>query len=149
MRDPNYNRPTGKTVAQAIRNAVSPAGGTQLVAVSADVAEQPEAPEVQGQEPDRRIEPIPDAKQSMESQAIAALRANAAMMAKVTSEDGMPWYGFQLALRECLPEIDNRDQFAFNLVPRALSEIFGGTQNTAWETYTNPRTGKRWVKRKR
>jgi uncharacterized protein len=61
----------------------------------------------------------------------------------------MPWYGFQLALRECLPEIDNRDQFAFNLVPRALSEIFGGAQDVAWETYTNPRTGKRWVRRKR
>ncbi len=146
MRDPEYNRPTGKTVAQAIRDAVSPAGGMQATAVSADVPGEPEEPE---QEPDRRIEPVPDAKQTMESQAIAALRADATTMAKLTSEGGMAWYGFQLALRECLPEIDNRDQFAFNLVPRALSEIFGGVQNTAWETYTSPRTGKRWVRRKR
>jgi hypothetical protein len=142
MRDPDYNRPAGNTVAQSIRDAVSPPGAAQPVAVVP--AEEPQEPEL---ESDRTFEPVADAKQTMESQAVASVRTNTKIMTWLTSEDGMPWYGFQLALMEGLPEIDNRDQFAFNLVPRALSEIFGGAQ--AWETYTNPRTGKRWVRRKR
>jgi hypothetical protein len=150
MRDPEYNRPAGNTVAQSLRSAVAPA----VTVVPAQVPEEPLPAEVtedleEQQPPDRIIETVPDAKLSMESQAIAGVRGNASTMAKVNSEDGMPWYGFQLALRDCLPEIDNRDQFAFNLVPRALSEIFGGAQDVAWETYNNPRTGKRWVRRKR
>jgi hypothetical protein len=144
MRDPDYNRPAGNTVAQSIRDAVSPPGAAQPVPVVP--AEEPQEPEL---EPDRTFEPVADAKQTMESQAIAAVRANANTMTKLTSEVGMPWYGFQLALMEGLPEIDNRKQFAFDLVPRALSEIFGGAQDLAWEAYTNPRTSKRWVRRKR
>jgi len=148
MRDPEYNRPAGKTVAQAIRDAVSPA----VTVVPAEVPQEPLPSEVVDEpeeEPGRRFESVPDAKQSMESQAISTVRADTKTMAKLTSEDGMPWFGFQVALLECLPEIDNRKQFAFDLVPRALSKIFGGAQDTAWETYTNPRTAKRWVRRKR
>jgi hypothetical protein len=129
-------------VAQSIRDAVSPPGVAQPVSIVP--AEEPLEPEL---EPDRPFEPVADAKQTMESQAIAAVRANTKTMTWLTSEDGMPWYGFQLALMEGLPEIDNRKQFAFDLVPRALSEIFGDAQ--AWETYTSPRSGKRWVRRKR
>jgi uncharacterized protein len=149
MRDPEYDRPAGKTVAQAIREAVSPTGGTQPAAVPADVPKEPEELEEPELEPDRTFEPVADAKQTMESQAIAAVRADTKTMARLTSEDGMPWYGFQLALMECLPEIDNRKQFAFDLLPRALSELFGGAQDVAWEAYTSPRTTKRWVRRKR
>jgi DNA helicase HerA-like ATPase len=143
MLDPDYNRAAGKTVARAIRDAVSPARGTEPASDKA-----PTEREEERQEPDLTIEPVADAKRTMESQAIMALRANTTTMAKVLSKDGMPWYGFQVALRDCLPEIDNRDRFAFNLVPRALSEIFGGAQDAAWETYTNPRTTRRWVRRK-
>jgi hypothetical protein len=150
MRDPDYNRPPGKTVAQSLRNAVSPPGTTQPVPPKpTKEPEELEELEELELEPDRTVEPAADAKQTIESQAIAAVRSNTKTMAKLTSEEGMAWYGFQLALKECLPEIDNRDQFAFNLVPRALSEIFGGAQEAAWETYTNPRTTKRWVRRKR
>jgi uncharacterized protein len=144
MRDPKYNRPAGNTVAQSIRDAVSSPGAAQPVSIVP--AEEPQEPEL---EPGRTFEPVADAKQTMESQAIAAVRANTNTMTRLTSEDGMPWYGFQLALMEGLPEIDNRKQFAFDLVPRALSEIFGGAQDVAWEAYTNPRTSKRWVRRKR
>jgi transposase-like protein len=35
-----------------------------------------------------------------------------------------------------------------HLVPRALSEIFQGPQDRAWEGYNHPSTGKRWVRRK-
>jgi hypothetical protein len=144
MRDPDYNKPPGSTVAQAVRDAVTPTGRIQ--AVSGPPVDKREELEL---EPEQILGSAADAKLTMESQTIAALRANTNTMAKLTSEDGMPWYGFQLALRDYLPEIDDRDQFAFNLVPRALSEIFGGPQDVAWEAYTNPRTSKRWVRRKR
>jgi len=129
-------------VAQAVRDAVTSTGRIQ--AVSRTPVDKREELEL---EPEQILESAADAKLTMENQAIAALRANT--MAKLTSEDGMPWYGFQLALKGYLPEIDDRDQFAFNLVPRTLSEIFGGPQNVAWEAYTHPRTRKRWVRRKR
>jgi hypothetical protein len=144
MRDPDYNLPAGKTVAQSIRDAVAPPGAAQPVSVAP--TEEPQEPAL---EPDMAFEPVVDAKQTMENRAIAAVRADTKTMNRLTSDDGMPWYGFQIALMERLPEIDNRKQFAFDLVPRALSEIFGGAQDVAWETYTNPRTSKRWVKRKR
>ena len=142
MRDPDYNRAAGNTVARSIRSSVSP------TVVPAQVPEEPlELSEEQ--ETERVFETVPDAKQTMERQAIDGVRGNASTMAKITSEEGMPWYGFQVALKDCLPDIDDRSQFAFNLVPRALSEILGGAQGEAWETYTNSRTGKRWVRRKR
>jgi hypothetical protein len=58
----------------------------------------------------------------------------------------MAWYGVQKALMDALPDhVDDRRQFAYNLVPRALGEIFG-PQN--WESYNNPTTHKTWVRRK-
>jgi hypothetical protein len=61
MLDPEYDRPAGKTVAQAIREAVSPTGGTQL----AGVPEEPEELEEPELEPDRTFEPVADAIQPL------------------------------------------------------------------------------------
>ena len=83
----------------------------------------------------------------MESQAIKRLRADTRTMAKLQSDEGMPWRGVKEALKTGLPEtIDNRDQFAYDLVPRALTDVFGGQQDHAWESYKNPRTGATWVR---
>ena len=69
-------------------------------------------------------------------------------MQKLGSEDGMPWGGVIAALKNHLPEsLDDRDQFAYNLVATALNNIFG-PQGQAWESYRHPQSGKMWVREK-
>ena len=59
---------------------------------------------------------------------------------------GIPWGGIIAALKEGLPDtIDDRGQLAYDLVPRALDEIFGLGR---WETYKHQSTKKTWVRRK-
>jgi hypothetical protein len=133
VRDRDYRAPAGNTFASILRaDFSSPA--FDLTSPTSDAQ-----PQARG----------PDAKDTIENQAIAALRADKTLLNKLRSKDGMPWYGFQLELKNVLPaHLDDRDQFAYNLVPRALSDILGGTQDSAWEGYTNAATGKRWVRGK-
>ena len=47
---------------------------------------------------------------------------------------GVPWRGVQESLKEALPDnIENRDNIAYKLVPKAMDTVFGN-QNTAWKT---------------
>ncbi|MBY0564414.1 MAG: hypothetical protein K2P58_09520 [Hyphomonadaceae bacterium] len=87
-----------------------------------------------------------DVKASMEARAIAGLRSNEDIMCKLQGTDGIAWFGVQKALMDALPDhIDDRQQLAYNLVPRALDAIFGPQK---WETYKNPTTNRTWVRRK-
>ncbi len=93
-------------------------------------------------------EPVVDFKKTIEAQAIEHVRADERTMSKLNSANGMPWFGFQLALLEGIPEhIDDREDFAYVLVPRALEEILGGSQDVVWETYKAP-SEKTWVRKK-
>ena len=142
MRDPNNQAPAANTFAKVLRSEVV-----------APIRQQPTKLGASGGGgdtlfPDAEDSAV-DAKATMESRAIAAIRADTNLMRKLESADGMPWFGVQKALMEALPEhIDDRQQLAYHLVPRALSEIFNGPQDQAWEGYNNPTTGKRWVRRK-
>ncbi|MDD9822953.1 MAG: DUF87 domain-containing protein [Gammaproteobacteria bacterium] len=87
----------------------------------------------------------PDVKAGIEQQAIDALRANANLMRKISAE-GAPWGGIMTFFLESLPQLDDRGQFAYHLVPKALNNIFG-QQDEYWETFKNPQTGKTWVRK--
>jgi DNA helicase HerA-like ATPase len=87
-----------------------------------------------------------DFKATIEAQAISHLKGKRDVMDRLGKDSGMPWRGVQEALKEGLPiTIDDRDQMAYNLVPRALNEVFGSER---WESYKNPTTKKTWVRRK-
>jgi len=90
-------------------------------------------------------ENAPDVKAGIEQQAIDALRANANLMRKIAGE-GAPWGGIMTFFLESLPQLDDRGQFAYHLVPKALNDIFG-QQDEYWETFKNPQTGKTWVRK--
>lgn len=89
----------------------------------------------------------PDVKAGIERQAMDALRSNADLMRRI-SGGGAPWGGIMTFFLEKLPQLDDRGQFAYHLVPKALDNIFG-QQDEHWETFKNPKTGKLWVRKKK
>ena len=61
-------------------------------------------------------------------------------------QDGMPWGLLKALFLKVLPDdFDDRDQFAYRLVPKILNELFG-PQNTGWETFTPEGKTATWVR---
>ena len=81
---------------------------------------------------------------------VRRLNADAKLMAKIESQEGAAWGSIKAFFLEHLPqELDDRDQLAYNLVPKVLTRLLGA-QNEAWETYKNPnKNNTTYVKRKR
>jgi uncharacterized protein len=68
-----------------------------------------------------------------QEQAIEALKTNEEFM-QALEQDGIPWGRVVGLLKEALPEtMDDRDNVAYNLVPRALKKILG-ERDEAWKT---------------
>jgi hypothetical protein len=143
MRDPGYNQPAGHTYAHSLRSTFSGIG--QLATTS-------RTPEGQGtvtrslEGPETEESGSMDVMANIEQLAIEALRGNDDIRQKLTSANGMPWYGVQQFLIDHLPEhLEDRRQFAYNLVSKAMIVVFG-PQPAAWETFKNPTTGKTWIR---
>lgn len=127
MRDQSYNRPAGNTYAQILRSVFC-------------VQNDPSA-KMEGEEQSF------DVMANIEQQAIQALQADVGIQGKLKSTEGIPWYGVQQFLIDHLPEhLEDRRQFAYNLVPKALNAVLG-EQQQAWETFKNTSTGKTWVRK--
>jgi len=143
MLDHEYNRPAGQTYAQTLRNTFV---GTRS---AAPIGYLPNANGMSDSvSPDEGENEPADVMADIEQRAIDALRANPETLSKLKSKDGFPWRGVQEVLKNALPEqLDDRNQFAYNLVPKALDKIFG-PQGQGWESYKHPSTGKTWVRHK-
>ena len=143
MRDEKYNQSAGQTYAEILRQGV--AASSQHTRQSSDPV-----PTDTGEGASVDVEDSgQDIMAKIENEAIAALRADEQTVKKLQSKDGMPWGGVKATLKEYLPiSLDDRDQFAYNLVLTALNHIFGGPQGQAWESYKHPQTGYKWVRRK-
>ena len=132
MRDPDYNLPIANTYIQALQN----------IFPDPPVAQKTSIHRVRdnGDEPDPR-----DAMANIEQKAIEALNSDNISMEKIRSE-GMPWGGLKAFFLKCLPpHLYDRDDFAYNLVRKAMDTLFGPQRET-WETYQHPSTGKTWVR---
>jgi uncharacterized protein len=71
----------------------------------------------------------------MEMLAVEAVRKNTKMMDWMVNEHGVNWWRLQTFLMDLLPEtIDDRQDFAYNLIPRVLDQVFG-KQGEKWHTY--------------
>jgi len=141
MRDKHYSQSAGCTYAQTLRGTFS---GMRGGAMPSHIPE----PSNTGTLFEAELgddEPI-DVMANVEQLAIAALREDSAMRRKLESSDGMPWFGVQKFLMDHLPEhLEDRSQFAYNLVPKAMIALFG-EQRTGWESFKHPSTGKTWVR---
>lgn len=144
MRDKNYNLPAVNTYAETLRKTFV---GARQASITAHVptGEAPSSLFPDLEEPERL-----DVMASLEDEMVRRLNADAKLMAKIESQEGAAWGSIKAFFLEHLPqELDDRDQLAYNLVPKVLTRLLGA-QNEAWETYKNPnKNNTTYVKRKR
>lgn len=144
MKDKNYNLPAGKTYADTLRKTF---GGVKQVPTTAHVptGEAPSDLSPDLEEP----EPV-DVMASLEDEMVRRLEADSRLMAKIDSQEGAAWGSIKALFLEHLPqELDDRDQLAYHLVPKALTRLFGA-QNDKWEAYKNPnKNNTAYVRKKR
>ncbi len=76
-----------------------------------------------------------DVKAQLEEDAIKFLKNDTRTMGYLESERGASWGALKASLLAGLPDhIDNRNQFAYDLVPKALDQLWGPD---TWDTYKN------------
>lgn len=143
MRDPDYNQAAGNTYAQSLRSTFS---GMKQTAILSQVPEPTGSGTLFSADTSFEEDESIDVMATLEQRAIDALRGDTELRQKLASSNGMPWFGVQQFLIDHLPEqLEDRRQFAYNLVSKAMNTVFG-SQPTAWETFKNPATGKTWIK---
>ena len=144
MRDKNYNLAAGMTYAETLRKTF---GGARQAPTTAHVptGEAPSSLFPDLDEPESL-----DVMASLEDEMVRRLEADAKLMARIESHEAAAWGSIKAFFLEHLPqELDDRDQLAYQLVPKALTRLFGA-QNQGWETYKNPnKNNTTYVKRKR
>ena len=78
-----------------------------------------------------------DALATYEDAAIQKFKSNKKFLERLR-KDGVPWRGVQEELKSYLPDVlTDRDDIAYNLVPRAMTTAFGN-QGTGWDTERRP-----------
>jgi len=89
---------------------------------------------------------VTDPKEIYESSAIEALKIDKKLMDAIKGE-GAAYGAIKAFLLSKLPaELENRDEIAYALVPKALNTIFG-LQDQEWHSFRNPqRDNKTYVK---
>lgn len=142
MRDQDYNQPAGTTYAQVLRNIFS---GMRQATPAANVPEFV-ATEAQLFIDTDESEHQVDVMANVEQKAIEALKLNSKLMERISSSDGAAWGSIKAFFVEHLPShLDDRDQFAYSLVKKAMDHLYG-PQNQSWEAIKN--NGKTYVRRK-
>jgi DNA helicase HerA-like ATPase len=127
-RDPEYNLPPADTFAVQLKKIFKDTGvthtpGQALAEGDVDMSEGPGEPE--------------DMLEKYTVSAIDKFR-NSELIGRIKIS-GVPWRGITAFLEECLPEVlDNRNSIAYNMVRRALEEVFG-PEGEGWETEKRPR----------
>ena len=87
---------------------------------------------------------VVDVKAQIEQHAIKVLKDDTLLMSRLNSDRGVAWGALKAKLLEGLSErLDDREQFAFRLVQKAMDQVCGGG---GWHTYKNER-GTTYVKK--
>lgn len=128
MRDPKYNQPAGKTYATKLQSIFS--RGAQKF----ESRQVRDGRNVYVVDPEDREEEPVDVMASIESEAIHALQEDKKLMTKIRSDRGVAWGEVRAFFLKHLPEeLDDRGQFAYHLVGKAMNYIYGKN----WESYKN------------
>lgn len=131
MRDKTYSAPAANTYVHTLRITFS--GMRQPEFTAHPSVGSSTIPNVEESD----AEPI-DVMANIEAQAIQALKSDSALINKIESADGVAWGAVKAFFLEHLPvQLDNKNDFAYHLVTKALTEIYG-VQNQFWESYRNP-----------
>jgi hypothetical protein len=152
VRDPDYDHPAANTFAADLRHQfqatlahVASASQPSLLAAATGNGSSEPVAQVGVVAGDGSNAGAADVLVIYQQQAVATLRANRALMSKIQGE-GTAYGAIYYSFLGWLPEnLDNRENFAYRLVPQALDAIFG-PQDEAWHSFRNERTGKTWVR---
>jgi uncharacterized protein DUF87 len=143
MRDPAYKEPAGHTYAQVLRNTFS---GIRQVAATTRFLDADNIGTLFPVDMDES-EPL-DVMVNMETQAIEALNSDRDIRSKIESHTGVAWRAVQELIKQHLPEyLDDRDQVAYNLVPKVLTNLYG-QQSKGWESYKHSSTKATYVRKR-
>ena len=164
LQDPKFSNPPQNTYARRLRSRILAIAGihpadrpkqdTPDRPPTADLdrpqsksvpAPEPSA-DFTGSEPDAAGDELAgiDVLRTIETKAIDALRDDP--ICEQIRADGVAWGGIKAFFVKLLPkDLEDRDTFAFRLVPKALNEIFGA-QGASWESFKNEKTGKTWCR---
>jgi hypothetical protein len=153
IRDPEYKLPRAKTFAGELKGKFGKALAESRAAVPTDTPiVAPVMPMSTGSSglfgDDETGDPGTGDGESMEAPvdvmethakaAIAKVASDTAVIEKLR-KNGMTWRGVVAALEEALPDVvADRNNRAFNLVPRFLTETFG-ERDKGWETKKQPK----------
>jgi hypothetical protein len=161
-RDTDYNRPAGKTFAEALRKRFAAAAeASRTLAASAAAHAAPVAPTVVAGAPPGSLFGNVDPDQASDEQpedvfevhvrgAIQKVTQDQKLMRKIEGE-GVPWRAVTVALESALPEVmSDRSQVAYDTVRRFMDEVFGPGGWTKEHRDSKSEAGKKvWYVRKK
>lgn len=144
LRDKSYSLPPGKTYAGALRKTF---GSARHAPTTPHVAtgEAPTRLSSDSEEPESGV----DVMASLEDDLVRYLESDSKLMARIDSPEGAAWGSIKAFFGNHLPpELDDRDQLAYQFVPKAMTRLLG-PQNQGWEAYKNPdKNNATYVRRK-
>jgi hypothetical protein len=154
-RDPEYKMPRAKTFAEELKGKFSKALSDSRAAVPTDTPIVAAARPVSAASPTlfdddvaagsgpgtgdgEPLEAPVDVMATYTKAAIAKVASDTAFIDRIR-RNGIPWGGIISALENALPDVvADRNDMAFKLVPRFLTETFG-ERDKAWETKKQPK----------
>ena len=140
IRDKTYTAPASNTYAQGLRKNFSgmrQVGGIAPTRAAAD--DNVLFSLIDGEESE-----TVDVLANIEARAIEAFHSEVKLIAKIESRDGTAWGAIKaFFLTQLPPQLDNRDELAYQLVRKALVRIYGAN----WESFRNT-AGTMYVRRK-
>lgn len=143
MRDHEYNQPAGHPYAQTLRHTFS---GIRQMAPTTRFLDGDSTGALFPVDADETE--FLDVMVNMETQAIEALNSDRNIKAKIESSTGVAWRAVQELIKQHLPEyLDDRDQVAYNLVPKVLTDLYG-QQSKGWESYKHSSTKATYVRKR-
>jgi len=148
--DQNYNKPAATTFASKLREEFEEdLEGVTTGLTQSEVSDFDN--EYMGEDVETDdFEPV-DLLKAYKTNALVQVQKDEKFIQKVTSKDGIHWYGIIVAIESCLPKnLDNSKDIAASLVPDFL-DIIHGKGN--WIDYmtpskSNPQKETRYVKKK-
>lgn len=87
-----------------------------------------------------------DVMENIEQRAIEQLRSDDRLLGKLDSDAGAAWGEIKAFFEKVLPpQIEDKAEFAYRLVPKAMAQIYGD-QNHGWTTFKT--NGKTYIRKK-
>lgn len=140
--DPQYNQQQADTYAQKLRNRIGKMANLNRVGSKQEGTAA--VLNTNGVKQEASDEPG-DLLRALQIQATNEFKESPEFQ-RIQQPDGLAWGTIKACLKDRLPEdLDNRDDFAYRLVPKVLNDLFG-PQDQSWETYTPEGRQTTWIR---